>query len=778
MLFKKSKNLVGLDIGSSAVKLVELKDAKGGGYRLVKTGIEPLSPEAIVDGAIMDASLVVDTVNRVISSLNVRNNDFATSLSGHSVIIKKISLPAMSAEELAESIRWEAEQYVPFDINDVNLDYVVLEPGGGETMDVLLVAVKKDKIGDYTSVITQAGKTPVLVDVDAFAVQNAYEINYPVEPGRVVALVNIGASVTNVNVLSGGNTIFWRDISFGGNQYTDAIQKQLSLGFEQADALKKGESSGEHSLPGDPPDPAVGFRRPRAGAAEDLRLLRRDDLHGKDRSALHRRRLLARRQPGPAAQGPFRNARGDHEPLPADRRLGRRGVGAVVERERPEPGGGGRAGRAAHRGRSHLIRINLLTEAKAAAARKKAPLLPTGAQLNNFLFFGGIGLGLLYVLIMGLTLVSRRSALQEEIVKARLEADRLKSIIEEVKEYEDKKASLEAKIQLINSLKTNQKGPVRLMDEISKALPDLVWLTSLDVTGNQISMKGKTLCAQRRGDVPGEPEEEPVLRGTRLQVARPRRRNIRDLHVGNDPGLQSRGCSRLRSRGPANAGPREEGEEGLGGAWLSSSGWRNASGAWRWASAWHSGSLWPRPSTTRGCAGSTRRSASSAPQLAGLQQEIQKGRAAERKLAQFREEIKRLELDLAKLLQILPSKRNTEDLIKRIETLTRQGDFTLRKFTPGEFISKDFYSEWPIDIQLEGTYHNLALFFDRMSRFSRIINVEEMRMNAINDPGGKSIAASFVAKTFIYTADEKGEAQERRRAPEAGRRGRRQGPDV
>jgi type IV pilus assembly protein PilM len=248
VLFKKSKNLVGLDIGSSAVKLVELKDAKGGGFRLVRTGIEPLSPEAIVDGAIMDASLVVDTVNRVISSLSVRNNDFGTSLSGHSVIIKKISLPAMSAEELAESIRWEAEQYVPFDINDVNLDYVVLEPGGGDTMDVLLVAVKKDKIGDYTSVITQAGKTPVLVDVDAFAVQNAFEVNYPVQPGRVVALVNIGASVTNVNVLAGPNTIFWRDISFGGNQYTDAIQKQLSLGFDQAEALKKGEASGEHSL--------------------------------------------------------------------------------------------------------------------------------------------------------------------------------------------------------------------------------------------------------------------------------------------------------------------------------------------------------------------------------------------------------------------------------------------------------------------------------------------------------------------------------------------------
>lgn len=140
-----------------------------------------------------------------------------------------------------------------------------------------------------------------------------------------------------------------------------------------------------------------------------------------------------------------------------------------------------------------MIRINLLTEAKAAAARKKAPLLPTGARLNNVLFFGAFALGLAYVVIMGLTLLSRRSQLDEEIVKARLEADRLKSIIEEVKEYEDKKASLEAKIQLINSLKTNQKGPVRLMDEISKALPDLVWLTALDVSGNTVTIKGKTL---------------------------------------------------------------------------------------------------------------------------------------------------------------------------------------------------------------------------------------------------------------------------------------------
>ena len=140
-----------------------------------------------------------------------------------------------------------------------------------------------------------------------------------------------------------------------------------------------------------------------------------------------------------------------------------------------------------------MIRINLLSEARAAAARRKAPAMPTGAKLNNILFMGGILAGVAYIAVMGLVLTSKRRHLDQEIGKARLEAERLKSIIEEVKGYEEKKASLEAKIKLINDLKTNQKGPVRLMDEISKALPDLVWLTALDVSGNQITMKGRAL---------------------------------------------------------------------------------------------------------------------------------------------------------------------------------------------------------------------------------------------------------------------------------------------
>ena len=248
MFFSKSKNVVGLDIGSSAVKLVELKEKKGGTYQLVKLGLERLSPEAIVDGSIMDSSMVVETISKLNSEKAVKNSNYATSLSGHSVIIKKISLPAMSPEELAESIQWEAEQYIPFDINDVNLDYVPLNTGTGDNVEVILVAVKKEKINDYTSVISQTGKVAALVDVDAFALQNAYEYNSDGEENKVVALVNIGASVTNVNVISHGNSQFWRDITFGGNQYTDAIQRELSLSFEQAEELKRGHTVGEHTI--------------------------------------------------------------------------------------------------------------------------------------------------------------------------------------------------------------------------------------------------------------------------------------------------------------------------------------------------------------------------------------------------------------------------------------------------------------------------------------------------------------------------------------------------
>jgi type IV pilus assembly protein PilM len=243
-MFTRTKSVVGLDIGSSAIKLVELRERKGGEYQLQRLGMESLSPEAIVDGSIMDSALVVDAIQKLNRETGVRTSSYATSLSGHSVIIKKIQLPAMDEDELAESLQWEAEQYIPFDINDVRLDYVVLpgEDAGPGEMEVLLVAVKREKVNDYVSVITQSGRTAALVDVDAFAVQNAYEANYDLNPNKVVALVNMGASVTNINVLARGNTVFWRDLTFGGDQFTEALQREFSLSFEQAEALKRGDS--------------------------------------------------------------------------------------------------------------------------------------------------------------------------------------------------------------------------------------------------------------------------------------------------------------------------------------------------------------------------------------------------------------------------------------------------------------------------------------------------------------------------------------------------------
>ena len=242
-LFGKKKGLVGVDIGSSAIKVVELRPGGKGGneYQLANLGLEPLPPEAIVDGAIMDSGAVIDAIQRLFTAQKIKTSEVATSVSGNAVIVKKISLPQMTTEELAESIHWEAEQYIPFDIQDVSLDYEVVEGGGsGGNMDVLLVAVKKDKIGDYTSAISQAGKNPSIVDVDVFALQNCYEVNYGIDAGRVVALLNVGASIMNINITKGATSIFNRDIAVGGNQYTDAIQKDLNLSFDQAEALKKG----------------------------------------------------------------------------------------------------------------------------------------------------------------------------------------------------------------------------------------------------------------------------------------------------------------------------------------------------------------------------------------------------------------------------------------------------------------------------------------------------------------------------------------------------------
>ena len=240
----KAKSVVGLDIGSSALKAVELK-AAGKGFKVIAFATEPIPPDSIVDGAIIDGTAVAEAIRRLFENKAFKSKEVAASLSGNAVIVKKITLPVMTEAELAESIYWEAEQYIPYDIQDVNLDYQILDAGTGAdskgTMEVLLVAAKKEKIADYTGVISQAGRTPVVVDVDAFALQNAYEMNYGLDPLAVVVLLNAGASAININILTGGQSLFTRDISIGGNAYTEAVQKELNLPSEAAEQVKKGQ---------------------------------------------------------------------------------------------------------------------------------------------------------------------------------------------------------------------------------------------------------------------------------------------------------------------------------------------------------------------------------------------------------------------------------------------------------------------------------------------------------------------------------------------------------
>ena len=237
----KQKQLVGLDIGSSSIKAVELKNGRQG-YELVSYGIEPLAQDTVVDGAIMDAPLVAAGISNIFERQKIKNKNVATSVSGHSVIVKpRVPLPLMSEEELYDRIQTEASQHIPFDIADVNLSYQHLDSVDSQ-MEVLLVAVKKDKILNHTNVLAQAGKTPSVVDIDAFALQNCFEYNYDPDPAQTSALLNVGASVMNINIIRGGIPLFTRDVSVGGNQYTDALQKELDLNFDDAERLKKGEA--------------------------------------------------------------------------------------------------------------------------------------------------------------------------------------------------------------------------------------------------------------------------------------------------------------------------------------------------------------------------------------------------------------------------------------------------------------------------------------------------------------------------------------------------------
>ena len=240
----EGKNLVGVDIGSSSIKVCQLKEGRKG-YGLVRLGYAPLPPQTIVDGHVMNSQAVIEGLNRLFAEAKIKQKEVALSISGQAVIIRKITVPMMTAAELDEQIQWEAEQHIPFDIKDVHVDYEVLRrrPEAGQ-MDLLLVAAKRDEINDYTQIAKSAKLKPLVVDIDAFTVQNLFEMNRGIPPDQTFAIINVGASLASINIVSRGASAFTRDIANGGNYITEQIQKQLGVPFEQAEEFKCASATG------------------------------------------------------------------------------------------------------------------------------------------------------------------------------------------------------------------------------------------------------------------------------------------------------------------------------------------------------------------------------------------------------------------------------------------------------------------------------------------------------------------------------------------------------
>ena len=238
----KRNQVVGIDIGSHSIKIAEIDDTKKG-LILKNFGMIELPPDAIVEGSIKEMEIVSAALTNLLTNLRIKNKNVATSISGYSVIIKKIEISKKEEEDLEKSIQSEAEQYIPFDIEDVNLDFQIIPSGKKEEeeelMDVLLVAAKKDIVEEYISLLHLTGLNPVVLDIDAFALQNAFEISNHEQSG-CHALVHIGAQQLTINVINSGVSIFTRDSSYGGVQITSEIQKKLNVPYQEAEMIKLG----------------------------------------------------------------------------------------------------------------------------------------------------------------------------------------------------------------------------------------------------------------------------------------------------------------------------------------------------------------------------------------------------------------------------------------------------------------------------------------------------------------------------------------------------------
>ncbi len=446
---KRSRQLVGLDIGSSSIKSVELKSTKAG-YELVSFGMESLAPDTVVDGAIMDAPQVANAISRIFDSASVKTKNVATSVSGHSVIVKRVPLPLMSEEELYDRIPAEASQHIPFDIADVNLSYQLLESMDSQ-MDVLLVAVKKDKILNHTNVLAQAGKTPVVVDIDAFGLQNCFEVNYEPDAGQTVALLNIGASVMNINIVRGGIPLFTRDVSVGGNQYTDALQKELDLSFEDAERLKKGET-----LPSVTDEQKQQILRSVSDILT-LEIQKTFDFFRATASGENIQRILV-------AGGTAR--------VPGLVDLLREEFAMPVEELNP-------------------FRKVLINPGKHSDDQIR---VDTGAALPAVFIGAGVVLG---GLVLGYIYFSWQSQLNQEnnrIKQLTAQKTELQQIKQQVETFDKQKAILQVRVDTIEKLQRDRTGGQELLDMVANTVSrtENLWLTNMTRKGNTLAIEGSS----------------------------------------------------------------------------------------------------------------------------------------------------------------------------------------------------------------------------------------------------------------------------------------------
>jgi type IV pilus assembly protein PilM len=236
----EGKNLVGVDIGASSIKVVQLREARKK-LQVVRWGIAPLPPQTIIDGHVMNSGVVTEALARIFHDGKIQQKDVAISVYGQSVIVRKITVPMMTPAELDEQIHWEAEQHIPFDIKLMSIDYEVLRrrTDSGQ-MDLLLVAAKKDEINDYAAILREAKLKPVVVDINAFTIQNIFESQYSLPQDGTIALLNVGAAVSSLNIVAKGVSAFTREITNAGNAITEEVRKTLGCSYEQAEAYKMG----------------------------------------------------------------------------------------------------------------------------------------------------------------------------------------------------------------------------------------------------------------------------------------------------------------------------------------------------------------------------------------------------------------------------------------------------------------------------------------------------------------------------------------------------------